>query len=79
MIDDNINDLPAKPQDAASGQINDFINKYRGALIIIISAAMIALIIFLLLNISFLKALQANPVEYCQKAGCYCMNQINLP
>ena len=57
-----------------SKSLNDFVEKYRGALTMIVSIAMIALIVYLILNIQYIKM---NPLEYCEKAlnssGCYCM------
>jgi len=57
-------------------QINLFIDKYKGILTAIVSIAMLALIIYLIVNMEFIKM---NPLQYCEKAlnntMCFCINK----
>jgi len=81
MIDENLSippaffdeQLPQTSSQKATEQINQFIDKYKGILVAFVSIAMIALIIYLIANLQFIKT---NPVIYCKNAGCYCLDKI---
>ena len=55
----------------AESRVNNFVGKYKGWMTLIISVGMIALIVYLILNIQLLKT---NAFEYCTNvAKCVCI------
>jgi len=54
--------------------LNDFIQKYKAAFIVILGAAMITFIVYLIFNIQYIKI---DALKYCAEklnaSGCYCI------